>query len=367
MKHRIRTLALAALLPLALAQVATAQAPTPGERWRTTMSMEAMGMKMPGMTTEVCSPKGAADAPPPTNPDCTSSNQRRKGNTFTFDMQCKDGTTGTMEMTQESPTKWSSKMLANTKEGQMTMLMRSEKLPGECDASEMERKMNKMIAQGNAQQAKACMDGAKGLSVQLFVGSAAACKDKASIDAFCGQAKSMKGYNTLARQQRMSTGRYGANAPPAYRTVVADTGQLCGFAPETVRKQYCSTAQGKKEWTFFAEECPELANPLGQRECAGRDFTTPVAPAYTDFCSAWSSAQRGNSAPGASRGEGGESDAAMGDRNGGSAGASGSNAQNADGSGAANDGEQGDKPKPTDAAREAMKKGKDALRGLFGR
>lgn len=360
MKHRIRTLTLAALLPLALAQVATAQAPTPGERWRTTMSMEAMGMKMPGMTQEICTPKGAADEPPPTNPDCTQTNMRRNGKTMVMDMVCKDGTTGTMEMTQESPTKWSSKMLANTKEGQMTMRMNSEKLPGECDASEMERKMNKMIAQGNAQQAKACMDSAKGLTAQMFVGSTAACKDKASVDTYCGQAKTMKGYNTLARQQRMSTGRYGANAPPAYRTVMADTGQLCGFAPETVRKQHCSTAQGKKEWTFFAEECPETANPLGQRECAGRDFTTPVAPAYVDFCSAWSSAQRGNAAPGAARGSDGESDASM-------AGGNGGNAQTADGSGTANDGAQGDKPKPTDAAREAVKKGANALKGLFGR
>jgi hypothetical protein len=177
----------------------------------------------------------------------------------------------------------------------------------------------------------------------------------------------MKGYNTIARQQRMSTGRYAANAPPAYRTVMADTGKLCGFAPETVRKQHCSTAQGKKEWTFFAEECPELANPIGQRECAGRDFTTPVAPAYVDFCSAWSSAQRGNAAPGAARGADGESAASMEGGNGGSAGGSGSNVQKADGSGAASDGSQGDKPKATDTAREAMKKGKDALKGLFGR
>ena len=64
MKTRIRTLALAAFLPIALAQVAIAQAPTPGERWRTTMSMEAMGMKMPGMTNEVCSPRNKEEAPP---------------------------------------------------------------------------------------------------------------------------------------------------------------------------------------------------------------------------------------------------------------------------------------------------------------
>lgn len=367
MKHRIPSLAIAALLPLALAQVATAQAPTPGERWRTTMSMEAMGMKMPGMTQEICAPKGQPDEPPPANPDCTQTNMRRNGKTMIFDMQCKDGTTGTMEMTQESPTRWSSKMLANTKEGQMTMLMNSEKLPGECDASAMERKMNKLIAEGNAANAKACMENARGLNSQMFIGANAGCKDKASVDAFCTQAKGMKGYNTIARQQRMSTGRYGANAPPAYRTVLADTGKLCGFSPEATRKQHCSTAQTRKEWTFFAEECPETANPIGQRECAGRDFTNPVAPAYADFCSAWSSAMRGNAPAGRASGSDGESgDAASNGGASGSSTASGSQGtvQPDTGSG---DGSQGDKPKPTDAAKEALKKSRDALKGLFGR
>jgi hypothetical protein len=277
-------------------------------------------------------------------------------------MQCKDGMTGTMEMTQESPTKWSGKMVANTKEGQMTMLMKQEKLPGECDASEMERKMNKLVAQGNAQQAKACMESARSGQSQMFIGSVAACKDKASVDAYCGYAQSMKGYNSIARQQRMAVS-YKTAVAPETRTALAGTGKLCGFAPETVRKQYCGTAQGKKEWTFFAEECPELSNPLGQRECAGRDFTTPVAPAYTDFCSAWSSAKAGNYSSSNSSGSDGE---AAGE----TAGSSGSGSRSANGnqgSGGSNDGAPADKPKPTDAAKEALKKSKDALKGLFGR
>ena len=357
MSHKIRTLALAALLPLAFAQAVLAQAPTPGERWRTTMGMEAMGMKMPGMTTEVCAPKNADNSPPLGNEDCQAVNQRRSGNTLSFDMQCKDGMTGTMELTQEGPNKWSGRMTANTKEGQMTMTMRSEKLPGECDASAMERKMNQMIAKSNAQQAQACLEAARGGSVQMFVGATAACTDKASVDAFCGYARSMKGYNGIARQQRLAA-RGGAGIPTAYRTSLADSGRLCGFAPETVRAQHCGTAQSKKEWTFFAEECPELANPIGQRECAGRDFTNPVAPAFADFCSAWSSAVRSGGTSAGSRGSDEQRPGTA------AANGSGSSSQGAGDDGSA---QPADAPKPTDKAKEALKKGSDALKGLFGR
>ncbi len=351
MTDRIRCLALAALLTISLAQAtaALAQAPTPGERWRTSMSMEMMGMKMPGMTHEVCSPKNADNTPPVGNEDCQTSNVRRSGNTLSFDMQCKGGMTGTMQMTQESPTKWSGKMLANTSDGQMTMNMRSEKLPGDCDASEMQRKANQMVAQGNAQQAQACLEGARAGSTYLFVGPTVACKDKASVDAYCGYSKSMNGYNAIARQQRMaSTGAF--TGPASFRTALADSGKLCGFAPETVRKQHCGTAQSKKAWTFFAEECPELSQPIAKRECAGRDFTNPVAPAWKDFCSAYAAANRSAGAPAADDADSGDSGAV----------------KPASTTATASETAQ-EQPKPADKAKEAMEKGKNALKGLFGR
>jgi hypothetical protein len=46
MNDRLRSLCFAALLPLVLAPVASAQAPTPGDRWKTTMSYTSE--KLPG-------------------------------------------------------------------------------------------------------------------------------------------------------------------------------------------------------------------------------------------------------------------------------------------------------------------------------
>ncbi len=361
MQRSIRRLSFATLTALASAPLwvstAAAQAPTPGERWRSTMSMEMMGMKIPGQATEICSPKGASQAPVADDKECQVTNRRRSGNTESFDMACKGGMTGTMEMTQESPTRWSGKMLANTKEGQMTMRMASEKLPGECDASAIERKMNQMAAQGEAAVAKQCMESAKAVQTRSFLGANAMCKDAPSIKTFCGSAQTSVGYNTLARQQRMGSRVYTGAEAAQYRTILADTGKLCSFSPETVRKQYCGTAQQKADWTFFAEECPELSKPLAQAQCAGRDFTTPVAPQWVKFCSAWSAAGSSVAAAGGSAGAGDDNSAAT---------TSGESRAAGDGAGGA---QQADpqKPTPADKAKDAMQKSKDALKGLFGR
>lgn len=363
MNPRIRSLAFAALATLFVAALASspaaAQTPTPGERWRTKMSMEAMGMTMPGRSEEVCTPIGSTDAPMGANEDCTSSNVRHSGNTQTFDMSCKDGTTGTMEMTRESPTKWRGKMTANTEDGPMMMRMESEKLPGECDANATRRKMNEIVARGEAQQRKMCLESAKENSALQFVGTPASCTDPDSRKVFCDNARSMRGFNAVSSQQRMGASYRGPERNQ-YTGMLAKTGKLCGFDAETVRSQHCGTAQGKKEWKFLAEECPAVAQPLAQRECAGRDFTTPVAPPFVDFCSAYAAAGRtasggtppsagAESAPDDASGKGGNSTA------GGAQ--SGANGQSG-----------GEQPATTtDKAKDAMNKGKQALKGLFGR
>jgi hypothetical protein len=362
MNARLRGLCLAALLPLVVSQVASAQAPTPGDRWRTTMSMEMMGMKMPGTTNEVCTPRNSTESPVQPDKDCTISNRKRVGNTESFDMACtgKDAMSGRMEMTQESPSRWRGKMVVNSKEGEMTMNYSGEKLPGECDASELERKMNQMKAQGDARMARECLNAAKpeSLNPMLFVGAAAmACTDAASRKSYCESARTYRGYASVASYQRLgSSPMYKGVEAASYKSVVADTGKLCGFNPETVRTQLCGTAQGKKEWKYLAEVCPEISAPLAQRECAGRDFTTPVSPPFVDFCSAYAAAGRGAS-PAGPASAGGDDPAAS----------PGSASTASQGGQAGNESADAEAEKSTDKAKEALNKGKQALKGLFGR
>ncbi len=366
MNARLRSLCLAALLPLVLSPAASAQAPTPGVKWKTTMSMEMGGMKMPGMSTEVCAPKDATPEPEPQK-DCTVSNRKRVGTTESFDMVCagKNPMTAHMEMTQESPSRWRGKMVTKSKDGDMTMSYVGEKQPGECDASEMERKMNQMKAQGDAMVAKQCLESAKAGQSIVFLGQTATCKDTASVNAYCSFARTSGGYNTLAREQRMGARVYKGAEAARYKTVLADTGKLCNFSPETTRTQYCSTAQKKEDWTFFAEECQGLAKRLAQAHCAHRDFTTPVDPPFVKFCGAWS-------AGGASTGGGG---GAAGGAMAGTAGRAdgGAAAGGAAGNETVNVGEGEDpqvvkqKASPANAAKDAVLKSKEALKGLFGR
>ncbi len=365
MNARLRSLCLAALLPLVVSQAAFAQAPTPGDKWRTTMSMEMEGMKMPGISTEICAPKNATPEPEQQE-NCTISNRKRVGNTESFDMVCsgKEPMTARMEMTQESPTRWRGKMQMKSKDGDTTMSYSGEKLPGECDASEMERKMNKMMADGDAAAAKQCLESAKTGQSIFFIGEPVMCKDAASVKAYCSFAQTSSGYNALARTQRGGARVYKGAEAAQYRTILASTGKLCSFSPETVRTQYCSTARSKEDWTFFAEECPELAKPLAKAQCAGRNFTTPVDPPFVKFCGAWS-------AGGASIGGGG---AAGGAATGAAAGADGGSAAGgAAGSETVKVGEGEDpqaatqKATPASTAKDAVLKGKEALKGLFGR
>lgn len=357
-----------------LAATATAQAPVPGEKWKVTMGMEMMGMSMPGMTQEVCTPKGAQDAPMNDNKDCVYSNRRRSGNTESVDMVCtgKMNMSGTMAITRDGPDRYRGKMVVNMEGQQMTMNYTSEKLGGACDAKALERKVNELQANMAQQTQKSCADSAKpGVLVpSMFVGAGAMCKDATTRAQYCASAQTYKGFSQLSSSARLaSTPGIGKAEADAYRGNLADSAKLCGFAPEAVRTKLCAGAQGG-EWAFFAAECP-AAKPLAARECAGRDFTNPVAAKYRDFCSAYASASRsiGNSGGSASSGSGAGAAAAAAGSGAGSSANSGGAANSSSGAAApAGAGDPAQQPEGTGSkAKDALKKGKDALKGLFGR
>ena len=167
------------------------------------------------------------------------------------------------------------------------------------------------------------------------------------------------GYNTLARQQRM-----GARPTPGrkLRAIARSSPTPASFAVSARRPYATSTAaprRQKEEWTFFAEECPELARPLAQAQCAGRDFTTPVDPPFVKFCGAYAAAGRGVAGPSAAGG------GATGTDDGATSASSGAAGGTSDGANGSPGSEQ--PATPTDKAKDAMNKGKQALKGLFGR
>jgi len=360
--NRARLGALAASFALSLSGTALAAAagadipPEPGEKWKVTTSMSMMGMTMPGMTSEICAPKNTDQAPVEANKDCQILDRRRSGNKETLHMRCtgKQKMEGTLELEYLAKDHYRGKMLAKMDEGEMTMNYEGQKLGGECDAAEMKRKMAQLQGQANAMTAKACADAAKNGQSVLFTGANPACTDAQSRQAFCSAAQSHK--NFLAISRSVGVGETGGG-PAAKGKELQRTAALCGFKAEAVRTTLCSSAEGKNEWNFLVGECPSIADPLAKRECAGRGFTTPVAPKYRDFCSAYSWKGKGGGGSG-DEDNGGSSQTA------GAAG--GSQAPGAGNAPAADQAQQQKKPSAGEAVQGVLKN-VDKLRGIFGR
>lgn len=321
----------------------------PGEKWRTTMSMSMMGMSMPGMSNEVCVPKGGDASQAGLDKNCQTSNMRRSGNKLSYHVVCtgKNAMEGDMEIENLGPDHYRGQMVATAGGEQMTMKYEGQKQPGECDAGELKRKVNAMIARSNAEMAKACHEGAQNTQVGLFTGAEPMCKDPKDKQVFCGNVQGYKAFGALSQQERYygRGGQTGIENKP-----LSAAARACGFGVDAKRTQLCSGAEGKGEWGFLASECPVLAKPLAQRECAGRDFTTPVAAKYRDFCSAYASARSGAGT------------AAGGADAGGASGDAGTAAADGTAQSGKVDAEEQQKPSVGDKAKNSLKK----LKGLFG-
>src|SRR5512145_1910092 len=100
MHRRAALLALLASPPV----VASAAGPEvePGVYWEQTVEMQMMGFSMPAQTMKVCMPKGAWDEPPKAgdgDENCQVTDVKRTGPRMIWKVKCKDGTTGTGDMT----------------------------------------------------------------------------------------------------------------------------------------------------------------------------------------------------------------------------------------------------------------------------
>lgn len=261
----------------------------PGERWNVTTSMTMEGMSLPSRTIEVCKPKDSQDAAPtPEDSNCKLVDHKVSGNKTTGRIVCtgKDEMEGTFEGIIDGPDHYRGKMIMKAAGGEMTMTYAGRRLPGECDAGEMERKGRQALAKVQGDMAKMCRENAEkkyGLGYAMFVGRDALCKDPKDKRTFCANVQGYEAVDFLTRHQNdPSTGR------PAWEQVAP----YCGVDAQGKVDELCRSAEGDGQWEFLAAHCPALSAQLAQRECAGRSYTTfPVAEKYRTFCSLYGSAQ----------------------------------------------------------------------------
>ncbi len=373
----------AILCSLAVPNPAHAQEPVPGEKWRQSATMEMNGMKMPGQTSEICVPikqRDEALSSPPEN--CEMYDMKRSGNRFSAKMRCtgENAGEGSIETISEGPDK-SRTTIKMTREGGMTMMMSSEmtKLPGSCDAAEIERRIRKAekegLAAAAAAKAKACRDPLERMKKDPYQtainlttyypfdgggGDATVCDDPKSKAEACKYVGTRAGFWSLDYDERMRKKQAASAVTPAQKKQLlrythAYYTRDCGFGDIAVlKKRLVEEAEAAGDWGFLIHFSPAQADAIGKQECSGRGFTDAKNPQYKAFCARWGLkfAAEGAQATDLSAPPSAAGSATAGTD------AAASDATNADGETAP--------VSAKDKAKDAAQKAKKALRNIFG-
>ena len=281
-------IASALLLPLLLAWTAAPaeDAPVPGELWETTTQMTMSGPQsfaIPAKKGTLCRPKGEAwnEPPAPAESNCTMSDVARSGSTMTWNMRCTNpAATGTGKMTLEGDASYTGEVTMTMSEGTMVMKLSGRRTGGECDAGAQKRQAKELEAQVTQQQAQVaqqmadmCAQAARSGQSHMFVGPMAQCKDPAQLAAFCAALSTEAGYS-------------GAKANAGMGVDLAKAAEACHVDPKKTHDDLCARAAAAESLEFLATECPAQAQPIAQRECAGRGYSGGgVSEKYQSFCS----------------------------------------------------------------------------------
>ncbi len=290
----IRSASVASLAFLLAAPApATAAAPPaghePGVYWEQSLEMQMAGFAMPAQTMKLCMPKRQWDEPPRSGKDgdCEMKDVKRSGSRITWKVVCKDGSSGEGDMTYSSDA-YSGAMTMRSQGQEMRMKMKGKKLGGDCDAGEVKRKAAEVRQQIDDQKAlqeqgrkEQCDKAVDEMQLYAFVpitrGLPANCADR--IADFCHRLETRQGFVAFERVN---------GQPDAPRKAE----KLCDKDLAEVKASLCAAAakdqqKGKKlegdSVEFVFASCPEQANALAKRECAGRSFTS-MPRAQAEFC-----------------------------------------------------------------------------------
>ena len=375
------TVAAASLLP----GMAMAQKKVPGEKWKTTMSMEASGMSMPARTTEMCAPVGKAEeamARPEGDSNCSFYDMQRAGSKFTAKIRCTGDTPmeGSMEVVSEGNTmRGTTRMKASGMD--MTMKYESTRLGTACEALDYSdykppvaalpeamdscKQMGDLFATGKIELTQA---------INQFAGPNAPCAKHAAMKNYCAAVQTPAGFGSLSRQERDMAEMQVEDRKAAYVIPLTTSMRACGLgtdkaATDRLRGRLLGVAETDGNWDFLVLEGDESTyaklTETAKRECSGRSYTTASNGRYSGLCSRYAAGLiRGDrnavlQAAGGSASADSTSAAATG--------AAGSAAPGAAAEGKPESPAEDTPPaNSTDKAKEALDKGKKALRGLFG-
>lgn len=266
------------ILVLVLLGPLAASAAQPGRLWQVESSMEMPGMKMPARSHQICTPVEAEGPEALAGGDerCTMSNVKRSPGHFRFDMRCPEGS-GTGEMVYEGRDAYVSTMTITSEGRTMKMVTRGKRV-GDCDASQARREIDSRAAaaqaQANAGMAQMCAGMADAMMPANL--STYSCEPKYK-DALCRKFSTRAGFREVAGRE--PTGQAALDS-----ATLPEVARFCGVDAKAMRTKHCGEADESRDLGFLAASCPDQAEPIATRECAGRSFSSPPAAEYREFC-----------------------------------------------------------------------------------
>lgn len=417
MKPNTNYVVLAALACAAAGMTAWAQTKVPGEKWRTKVSMQSEGFSMPARTTEMCIPKGKPENAmmQQDNSNCAISNLKTAGNKTSADIKCsgKDAMEGHFDMEKLGEDSMRGSMNAKTSEMSMKMQYEYTKLPGACEATDWSTYKPPVVDIPKIDACQQVWDGVKNDGVARQAAAVlqmypqfddkgqskgeSNCLNHAAFKNFCSAVQSPAGYADLEQAQWTMRGqKLAANAKPGEAVHVVpltESMRACGLgtgeaAITKLQKQVVATAQANRQWGFLLfyagdEFYPQIL-ATAKQECSGRSFTNAKNKDYLGLCmnygvtlardnragtmeAAGCSAERMDVVHGICQGATttGSGEGARIIDSSGKAQSAASGSSGTSGSAGAS-GDSGKAESTKDKAKEALDKGKKALRGLFG-
>jgi hypothetical protein len=420
MKPNTNHVVLAALACAVTGMVAFAQTKVPGEKWRTKVSMSTSGFNMPARTTEMCLPKGKPETAmtQQENSSCVVSNVKNVGNKTSADMKCsgKEAMEGHFEMEKLGEDSMRGQVDLKTTEMAMKMNYEYTKLPGACEAVDYSNYQAPVVNMPKIDVCQQQWDDVKNRELSRQALSVlqqypmfddkgqgkgeADCMKHPAFKGFCAAVATPAGYADLEQAQwARRAEKMPAGAKPGAAVAIqplTESMRACGLgtgeaAITKLQKQVLATAQQNRQWGFLLfyagdEYYPQLL-ATAKQECSGRSFTNAKNKDYLGLCmnygaplardnragtmeAAGCSAERMDPARGICQGattQGTGEGARIIDASGKAQSASGSASSGSSASDqpAGSDADKADKSNK-DKAKDALDKGKKALRGLFG-
>jgi hypothetical protein len=300
-----------ALLSAGSASTAVAE---PGELWESTVEMKIAGgpgFAMAPTTTRSCRPAGNAwDEPPaPEDSECQVTDVSHSGSRMTWNMSCTEPpVTGSGWMEFDGPTRYTGEIDASMPQGKMTMKLKGQRV-GDCDYGAEKAKADAALAVGAEHMAQhertmseLCAKAAREGQSMMYIGPAAMCKEPAQVEAFCAALATPAGYEGAVASASMGVdvdkaARLCKTSPDALRAGACSAALAAGSldfvlsrCPERA-KETCDKALSAKKLDLLVEHCPAEAKKLAQEQCAGRQYTSQMAPEYRGFCVSYAHAE----------------------------------------------------------------------------